>query len=309
MKRTMLILLGITALVSCYQGSSDNLRDPVSSTGVSATIQANLPLDSTQAQVAGSVFKDGKKQALVGGDVFKAYSESSSIIMRSIENLSGDYLAELTTINPGAGIEFVVTHDPEGAREDRWYPVDELLVDPGPGELVGNSVIVDFPDAIILANPGQGNVYSDRSDDIILNWGASPSTTDQIRVTTVQECHSATRSITWANTIIPDFTGAGTTDTGTHTISVGSLVPDTGILNSVVGIVDQLSVIIVGSILEAYTYGLINAESISLDTFAVQYCDITITVFRELKGQLNSGISGGYAIGSTSDTVSVVFQP
>lgn len=290
---------------SCYTGTSDSLRDPISSTGVSATIQANLPNGAMSAQVAASLYKDGRKQALVGGDIVVAYSDDGthSAILRSIENLSGDYLAAIPVDDSGLGIVFSVEHDPVAAREDRWYPVDELLVDPGAGELVGYDFDVAFPSALALTSPLSNEVYTTRDQDIILNWNAEADS-DQIRLTTVQTCYSGSRSVQWATSSV-----VGTTDTGTHSVKVGTLVPSTTVVNTVIDFFQQLSVIIVSSVLEAYTFGLVSADQIELDTFNLDYCTISLTVFREISNDLGQGISGGYAIGSSSDSVTVRYQP
>jgi len=296
-------LLPVVIMSGCKSSNSnDSLRDPVSDTGISAAIQANLPLGAMQSQVAASVYKDGVKQPLVGGDIFKAYSESTSTILRSIENLSGDYVSELNTLNPGFGVNFEVEFDPQAAREDRWYPADTLVVDPGPSDLIGYSAHVDFPAELRLASPQAGEVYLDRSDQIMLSWNASADT-EQIRITSIQQCDYPGGALEWARS----FTYP--TDTGTQSIPVGDLVPSTGLLNSVATIVGQLSVILSSLAIEAITYGLVDAKPINISGYQVQTCTITLTVFREVAGQLGAGVTGGYAIASTSDSVSVVFQP
>lgn len=304
--RMVCALGALLALAGCYQGSSDSLRDSVSASGVSVEIWGNLPFDGDSAQVAASVYLDADKKALVGGDVVKAYSESDSAILRSLENLSGDYSAEVAIINSGAGLHVAVEHDPVGAREDRWYPVDELLVDPGPGELVGYNVDLAFPAAVIRdPSPVNGTIYSDRADAIDLSWTVAVSDpAQQMRMTAVRECFSGDRSVKWATSSV-----IGTGDPGSYSVTVGQLIPDTGLLTTALDFVAQLTVIIVGELLQEYTFGLLNPESISFDSFVIDHCDISITVFREIPGTLGPGISGGYAIASTSETFHLVFEP
>lgn len=295
-------ILCFLTISGCKSGSSsDELRGSVSTTGVSATIQANLPRGSSHTQVAASVYEDGEKQPLVGGDVFTASSESASTVLRSIENLSGDYLSDLLTLNPGYGVDFEVVFDPQAAREDRWYPTDVLLVDPGPGDLIGYSAHIDFPPELQLSSPQRGERYLDRSDEIILGWNPSPDT-EQIRITSIQQCEYANGALKWARTFtLP-------TDTGGHTIPISDVVPASGILNSVASIVGQLSVLLSSAITEGVTLGLVKAEPINMADYQIRYCTITLNVFREVSGQLGPGITGGYAIASTSDSVSVVLE-
>ncbi|MEE2731914.1 MAG: hypothetical protein VYA55_13925 [Pseudomonadota bacterium] len=291
------------ALSACYSGSSDSLRDPVSLEGFSATVQADLPAGAQVINVAASFYKDGRKQPLVGGDIIEAESDGDAVILRSLENLSGNYRSQLQTDDPAAGVTFTIVHDPEAAREDRWYPVDELLVDPGPGELVGLSTSINFPDPLVLDAPIGNEIYTDRSQDIMLTWATSP-TTEQIRLATVQTCYSGERSLQWGTSAI-----LGAADTGSHTINLGALIPSTNFINSVTNFIDQLSLIIVGSIIEAYSFGLISPQEIEMEAFELDYCTLSLTIFREISNELGAGISGGYAIGSTSDTVTVRFQP
>ena len=301
--RVFVVIAGFLNLCSCYTGSSDSLREPVSQEGVSATVHADLPSDSSVVSVAASFYKNGVKQPLVGGDIIIAESDVDASILRSLENLSGNYLSQLDLSDVGAGVAFSIIHDPEAAREDRWYPLDELMVDPGPGELVGYSTSINFPDPMLLDAPLGNEVYTSRAQDIIINWAASAST-EQIRFTTVQTCYSGERSIQWGTSSI-----LGTTDTGTHTVSVGSLIPSTNFINSVTNFIDQLSLIIVSSIVEAYSFGLVGSQNINIETFQLDRCTISLTIFREISNELGAGIVGGYAIGSTSDTVTVIFEP
>ncbi|RLT98645.1 hypothetical protein [Ketobacter sp.] len=288
---------------ACYSGSSDSLREPVALEGFSATVQADLPAGAQVINVAASFYKDGRKQPLVGGDIIEAESDRDAVILRSLENLSGNYRSQLQTDDPAAGVTFTIVHDPEAARADRWYPVDELLVDPGPGELVGLSTGVSFPDPLVLDAPIGNELYTDRSQDIVLTWATSP-TTEQIRLSTVQTCYSGDRSVQWGTSAI-----LGATDTGTHTLNLGALIPATNFINSVTNFIDQLSLIIVSSIIEAYSFGLIRPQQIEIETFQLDHCTVSLTIFREISNDLGAGISGGYAIGSTSDTVTVRFQP
>ncbi|MAR93183.1 MAG: hypothetical protein CML06_20230 [Pseudomonadales bacterium] len=300
-----LVLVSVLALLctGCWPGESDSLRGSVATEGVSAAVQANLPLGSDRAQVAASFYQDGVKQALVGGDIVRAYSATHSVILRSLENLSGDYLATLPGASINAPVSFEVEFDPQAAREDRWYPVDELLVNPGPGELVGYGVEVSFPPAIQLDAPVGNEIYTSRDQDIVLTW-VPDAATEQLRITTVQTCYSGDQSVKWALSRI-----IGTSDPGTYSVRVGDLVPANGLINALTDIVSQLSVIIVSAVVEATTFGLVGHDDIDIDRFTLESCDISLTLFREISNELSGDIAGGYAIGSTSDTVTVVYQP
>ncbi|RLT89067.1 MULTISPECIES: hypothetical protein [unclassified Ketobacter] len=298
-----LLCVLLPALTACYSGESDSLRAPVSNEGVSVTIQANLPAGLLQANVAASYFQDGRKAALVGGDIIVAESDTDSSILRSLQNLSGDYSTVVDFSDATAGIEFAVDFDPVAARADRWYPVDELLVDPGPGELVGYRTQVAFPEAIVLSSPLSNEIYTTRSQEIVLSWTSSPDT-EQTRFTSVQTCFSGSREVQWGTSDI-----LSSADPGSHTVSVGELIPSTNFITQVTNTLSALSVIIVGSILETYSFGLIGRQDIKIETFDLEYCTLSLTVFREVGNDLGADISGGFAIGSTSDTVTVEYRP
>ena len=129
-------------LASCFSGSGekDNLRDPITNTGISLGLQVNLPLQSTTAYAVTAFYKEGVRQPLVGGDFFLASSENQgdSAVLKSLENLSGDYQGSLAVLDEFDQVIVATVYDPQRAREDRWYPTDELLVDPGPNrDLLG----------------------------------------------------------------------------------------------------------------------------------------------------------------------------
>lgn len=304
-KSRALALMPLCALLaSCFQGTGeqDELRDPIAQTGISVGLQVNLPAGSTNADAAATIYKDAVRQPLVGGDFFLAESAVDEAVLKSVENLSGDYHGRFAVENAAQPVMLSTVYDPVRAREDRWYPVDQLLVDPGPNEdLVGYSASISFPDP--LQNLAIGSAtYTSRGQSIDLTW--TPGDGDQITTNAVVTCRDASgRTYTY-----PRFNVLGADD-GSASLLVSSIIPNTNIINAVATLQHELVTLVTAALLEYYTYGLVSASNIPLSTFVVQSCDVDLTVFRERGFDLPDNVEGGYAIGSTSATVQFTFQP
>lgn len=305
-----LALLGTSLmLASCIGGTGkeDSLRDPVSATGISLGLQVNLPRNANDADAAATIYKDGARQPLVGGDFFMARSsvDTDGVVLKSVENLSGDYLGRVAVASASDPVWISTEYDPERAREDRWYPVDELLVDPGPNEdLVGYTEEVIFPQPLAITSsvPAQ---FTSRSSTIPLSW--TPGDGEQMTTNAIVTCRDAGGK-TYS---FPRFNVLGNVDAaGTYNgLTVGTIIPNTNIINVFASLTEELATLISTAILQYYTFGIVNVKNIPLATFQVQSCDVQLTLFREKGLALPDNVAGGYAIGSTSDTVSFRFVP
>ena len=287
-------------LGACFTGTGnkDALRQPVSQTGISVGLQVNLPLNTTQADAVASIYKDGTRQPLVGGDFFQADTSTDSVMLTSLENLSGDYRGKVSVTGSTDPVTLSTQYDPVKARQDRWYPVDQLLIDPGPNEdLVGYSETVTFP-APLRNLTINSTTYTSRSDNIVLNWDAANG--DQMNTTSVVTCHTSDGN----NYTYPLFYVLGNVDSaGTYTLPVGDIIPNTNIINAVATLANEVAAIITASVINASTYGLVTAKNIPLATVTLKSCDVDMTVYRENGFALPPNVKGGYAISSTSDTV------
>ncbi len=301
MKRTLVTVLAVGVSACAQNNSDDKLRDPVPETGVAANIQVNIPSDQLKAAIAASVYKDRVKQPLVGGDVFVAVSDNDNQVLRSIENLSGNYQGIIDVSSQGDPVEVNIVHDADAAREDRWYPYETLQVDPGPGPLVGYTATVIAPAPVYINSPQEGSLYHDRSDEILLTW--DPADGQQMRISSRVTCTDGHSSLTYG---ISSVLGE---DDGSETLTVGSIIPNEAFINPIVDVFAELSMVIVATVLDAVTFGLINGSALTLENFDLTSCTIDLTLFREVDGQLDAAYSGGYAIGSTSDTVTITYQP
>lgn len=311
MKKFALFVCFAATLTGCgYDSSnsaSDTIRTEPSSTGVSAYVWGNLPNEGSEAQVAASVFYDADKKALVGGDIIRAYSECSAATLRSIENLSGDYVASLDVFNSAQGIHFAVEHDPEVAREDRWYPVDELLVDPGPGNLVGYSAQLEFPTPLIVSSPTNLTEYRNRSDLINLIWEPD-SSANQIRLTALSRCETIGYDVDWGFERLLATNQDVDWDSGTYSLPISDILARAN-LNSALGLFENLALIITTLPINIFSFGLFDPLNIPLSDSNIERCDLYLTLFREVPGTLGPDVSGGYAIASTSQTIHITYDP
>lgn len=98
----------------------------------------------------------------------------------------GSYAASLPVDNSVQDVFFNIVHAPIEARADRWYPVDMLNIDPGPGEPVGKSASVSFPQPVAIISPVADTPYTSISDVISLQWLAGDG--DEMRILSAIEC-------------------------------------------------------------------------------------------------------------------------
>jgi hypothetical protein len=297
----IVLLLGVLMLAGCFSSSQDKLRQRLPDQGVSAVIQIDLPDGASHAQVAATVVKDRLPVPLVAGDVFKASSDAETVILRAIDNLDGDYRGMVAVPNPALPLAVNIAHDALGAREDRWYPVDQLLVDPGPGELVGYDAQVILPQALVISSPQADEVYTDRSDVINLSW--LPGDGEQMRLGAVLSCGDAQQQFRYATSRVLG------TDDGQAELRIGDLVPDSSVVEPVVDVFTRLAVVLMAALLEYTTLGLLDGSDWHPPSFTLTYCDIALTLFREKTGTLAAEFDGGYAVGSRSVNVAIRYEP
>lgn len=304
------VAVSTVLLAACFGGTgkADKLRNPVSATGISLGLQVNLEAGREEANAAASIYKDGVRQPLVGGDFFSATSQDDgdSNVLRSIENLGGSYVGTVGVLDRDDLVTIATEYDPERAREDRWYPVDELLVDPGPNEdLVGYEETFSFPADMENLGINQTNFVS-RNDDIVLTWTpVADATGMQITSNSVATCYSTSgRSYSFPRFEVLNLLD---TDDGTVALRVGTIIPSEVVVNTVFNLVLEVYTIISAAILETYTFGLFDSSDIEPDTFTLAYCDVEMTVFREVGFELPDDVEGGFAIASSSDTISYTY--
>ena len=172
--------------VGCDVDSSNN-TPPVPTTGLVMYAEANLHESEETAQIAAAVYRDGVPVGLIGGDVFEARTTTQRVLLKDSGSYDGSYAAPLV-IDVVQDVFLNVVHEPIEARDDRWYPVDLLNIDPGPGELVGKSATVSFPPEVIITSPASGAIYNSPLDIVDLSWVAIGAAGDAMRVLSLVSC-------------------------------------------------------------------------------------------------------------------------
>lgn len=294
-------------LAACMgSGSKDELRTPVSQTGISVGLQVNLAKGASEANAVASIYKDGERQPLVGGDFFMARSTAApqGAVLKSIENLSGDYLGNLPVIDRTDIVTLSTEYDPERAREDRWYPVDELMVDPGPNaDLMGYTAEVAFPEVLEITS-GDDAVYNSQDDNIVLTW--TPGNGQQMNTNALVTCVDASnRTYSFAQSVLLENVDSnGAPNPGT--LRVRDLIYNT---EGAMALLHELFSLVSMAVIQYQTFGVVNTPRLLPSSFQLNYCDVDLTLYRERGFDLPENIAGGFAIGSTSDSIHFRYQP
>lgn len=301
----MLVLaLGVSA---CSKGA-DSLRSDIPATGVAATVQVNLP-DDQQAQVAATVYKDAVAQPLVGGDVLQARTDQSLVTLTAEDNLSGHYSGELHVDHPDATVDIAINYDQEASAENRWFGSDDLLVNPGPGSLVGYAVSgMNFPPSITFESPLDNARYVTTADEVMVNW-APVNEGHQVRLAAAVACRYANHTYHYSLTHYLGIEGEDDTADGSYSLTIGELVQAAPLIATLANVQEYMSVFVTAVLLGVDPNQLLSGEQPDLSPGPLYGCDIDLTLFREQDNPLPAAFSGGYAITSRSDTVRITYAP
>ena len=301
-----ILLISPLLLTGCSFGTdeTDQLRTPPAPQGISVGLQVNLPADSLTTDAVASIYEDGKRKPLVGGDFFLVAAAGADAMLISEENLSGIYSGQIDVANEYASVTLSTVHDPLRARQDRWYPVDELLIDPGPDEdLVGYSETITFP-ARLENLTTDASIYTNYNNNIILSWDADNG--DQMNSLAVVTCHGNNHQ----SHTFPKYNVLGDVDMdGSYTLQVNDIIPEFAYIETVASFYLDIITVITAHILNIASFGLIDIDNEPGIRFEITSCDVALTVFREIAFPLPENVAGGYAISSTSNTVRFRFEP
>lgn len=303
------IISGIAlGTVACSKGS-DSLRSLIPPTGVAAAVQIDLPSDSQQAQVAATVYKDAVAQPLVGGDVLQARTDQSVATLHSVSNLSGHYTGTLFVDHADTPVDVAVNYDQEASAEDRWFASDELLVNPGPGSLVGYAVDgMRFPPVIAFESPAEGTRYVTRADTVTVNW-TPVNEGDQARLTAAVACVAGSKTYRYGLAFNIGIEGEDAAAAGSYSLTIEDLVNVAPVVATLDNVVEYISLLITASFLGLEPKTLLANEDLVTQPSEVKRCDIDLTLFREHSNTLPAAFSGGYAITSRSDTIRIAYDP
>ena len=300
----------VLVLTGCDFDSGDNLPR-VSDQGLFMFAEANRHEAETDAQVAAAVFKDGEPVALVGGDVFEARTATERILLLRRGAFSGSYAASIPVDNSIQDVFLNIVHAPIEARASRWYPVDLLNVDPGPGELVGKSATVNFPQPVTIIEPAADTVYSSITDVITVRW--TPGDGDDMRVLSAVECTDGLATSSYGTVVDKDAVAELDDDSlGSADIPMDKFIYDLNLGSSTIRFLSDAALALMQELLNQLSAGNIDPDFLLRQRAAnpiESTCEIRLFLQRQRPGRFDVTFNAGTVIGSTSSEVTVRYIP
>ena len=302
--KTLTIVVLLAAMTGCEFESSNNLEG-VPDLGLFIYLEANRHEGNDEAQVAAAVFKDAQPINLVGGDVFEARTETNQVLLEKNGFYSGSYSDSLPVNDLDTEIAVTIVHEPILAREDRWYPGDLINIDPGPGELVGNSATATFPPPVIIATQLPAVAFTSITDIINLTW-IPAGEGDTMRVRTATTCDNGFNISTYGTEVLVGE------DDGNESIAMNNFLFDASeefpglifLADIAVGMLQQLlNDLSAGRIDPNFFARKLPANPIESD------CEIRLFLFRQRPGTFDTVFDSGSVIASTSSELTFYYSP
>jgi len=306
------ICAGITTVLllnACDVDGGDNLPR-VPDQGLFMLADANRHEAEDSAQVAAAVFNDGEPVNMVGGDLFEAQTATERVLLKQGGPVTGSYAASLP-VDDSVEVFLNVVHLPLEAREDRWYPIDLIGTDPGPGELVGKSSVVSFPDAVTFTPPYPDAVYDSINDVINLNW-APLNAGDFMRVLASVECTDGLATSSYGVVVDNDVQLDMDLDDGSEAISMDKFIYDDNLGSSTVQFISDAALVMLQELLNQLSAGNIDPDFLLKTREAnpiESSCEIRLFLQRQRLGQFDVAFDDGRVTGSTSAEVTVIYLP
>lgn len=297
-------------LAGCEIDGGDNLPR-VPDQGLFMLAEANRHEAEDESQVAAAVFNDGVPVNLVGGDVFEARTATERILLKTRGPFDGSYAGSLPVDNSVQDVFLNVVHAPIEARADRWYPLDLLGIDPGPGELVGKSATVRFPQSVTILAPQAGTVYTDISQEINLQW--VPEDGNDMRVLSAIECTDGLATSSYGTVVdkeaIPELDNDSN---GSVNIPLNKFIYDLNLGSSTIKFLSDATLVLLQELLNQLSAGNIDPDFLLKQRVAnpiESTCEIRLFLQRQRLGQFDVAFDDGTVIGSTSTEVTVLYIP
>ncbi len=196
-------------------------------------------------------------------------------------------------------------HEPVEAREDRWYPVDLINIDPGPGKLVGKSATVDLPPAVTITGPAMSTVYNTIDSFIDLTWVAGGEG-DTMRVLSAVECTDGLATSTYGTVV------EITSDNGFEEIAMDQFIYDLNDNSPVIKLILDAARVLLQELLNKVSAGNIDPDFLIRQAEANPVnstCEIRLFLQRQREGQFDATFDSGRVVGSRSAEVVVNYVP
>ena len=297
-------------LAGCDIDGGDNLPR-VPDQGLFMLADANRHEGDDSAQVAAAVFNDGEPVNLVGGDLFEARTATERVLLKKGGPVEGSYAASMPVDDSVQDVFLDVVHLPVEAREDRWYPIDLLNTDPGPGELVGKSAIVSFPPAVTITAPFPDTIYTSVSDVIDISWDPV-NAGDLMRVLAAVECTDGLATSSYGVVVDNEVQLDMNLDDGNEVISLDKFIYDLNIGSSTIQFISDAALVLLQETLNQLSAGNIDPDFLLKTREAnpiESTCEIRLFLQRQRPGQFDVAFDDGRVTGSRSAEVTVIYLP
>ena len=301
-------------LTGCDVDGSNNLPR-VPDVGLAMYAEANWHESQDTAQVAAAVFIDGVPVALVGGDVFEASTVSQRVLLTGGGRFDGSYAASLPVDDSVLDVFINVVHAPIEAREDRWYPIDIAITDPGPGELVGKSATVSFPTEVTINGPAADTVYTSINDVINLTWleprAGDTMAGDTMKVLSAISCSDGLASSSYG-TVLEIAGDDSLDDDGLEAITLDNFIYDNEAATPGITFIADAALVMLQELLNKLSAGNIDPDFLAREVEAnpiSSTCEIRLFLQRQRIGTFDTTFDGGDVVGSRSDEVTVTYIP
>jgi len=299
-------IFSLFLLSACDIDIDHNLPD-IPPEGRFVVVGANQHNNIGSAEIAIAIFDDAIPVPLVGGDVVQASTSEDSILLLKDGIYIGSYAASLPNPANFNQVDFLVVHEPLEARQGRWYPVDLLNIDPGPGEFVGASASVILPPPPLDLQTDNSNFMS-INDSFTLSWSAETAG-DIMKVRSAVSCFDDDNIYTYGT----EAALIDNTDDGSETIGLEQFIydindssepPFTFLLGqSRAALQELLNKLIDEGIAEDFF------NSITLINPIDSSCEIRLFLFRHRDGAFDSVETNGRIFGSRSADTTLFYNP
>ena len=302
-----LAILAVTlfSLYACEVQIDNNLPN-IPPTGRYAVVAANQHSGQPFVQVGAAIFDNGKAVSLVGGDVVEASTSLNQVLLLNQGFYTGSYVASLANASNLNQVDFQVVHKPIAARAGRWYPVDLLYIDPGPGEFVGASASVILPPEPLNLSSNRYN-FTSINDSFTINWSAG-SAGDTIKVRSAISCTNGSTSSSYGTeAALTDYS-----DDGTQDISMDQFIYDLNSGNIIIQFIRAEAQAMLQELLEKLSNGAVDDDFLSgivILNPATSNCDIRLFLFRERPGSFDSTSTNGNIFASRSTEITLYYRP
>lgn len=304
------VLLFALITAGCEVDGDDNLPR-VPDQGLVMYAESNRHEDEGTAQIAAAVFRDGVPVDLVGGDVFEARTTTERILLKDRGAVTGSYAASLMVDDSVQNVFLNVVHEPLEAREDRWYPIDLLNTDPGPGELVGKSATVSFPPAVTITGPLPDAVFTSISDVINLSW-VSIGEGDSMRLLAAVECTDGLATSSYGTVVDAENLPGLQDDDGIEGVTLDKFIYDFNLGSPTIKFISDSALVLLQETLNKLSAGNIDPDFLLKQQEAnpiESVCDIRLFLQRRRQGVFDVTFDDGTVFGSTSAEVKIKYIP